>query len=254
MIFDIVIPLGPKEINNINTQISYIKQNVTGYNKIYIISYDSTIKIDDCIIVDENLFFIFKEFISNYFKQYNGKNNRNGWYLQQLLKLYAGLYIPDILDNYLVIDADVFFLRKTSFFHNDKPLYSFGDEHHIPYFEHMKRLDDCFDKYESRSGICHHMMYNKNYINEIFSIVESKHNKPFWQSFIECVEEHKKHHILFYESGASEYELYFNYITKHHKEDIIIRELKWCNVSKNSLADTYINSEYDYISICHWLN
>jgi len=68
------------------------------------------------------------------------------------------------------------------------------------------------------------------------------------------VEEHKNHNTNYLESGASEYELYFNYMFKYHKEDIIVRDLRWSNVSKNSLPDNYLLSDYNYISICSWIN
>jgi hypothetical protein len=120
MSFDIVIPLGPNEITRINEQIQHVKKNVIGYRNIYIISFQPNIIVDGCIIIDERIFEFKKNDIASYFVRYNGKNNRNGWYLQQLLKLYAGFTINGILDNYLVIDADVFFLNKTSFLEKDK--------------------------------------------------------------------------------------------------------------------------------------
>ena len=86
MSFDIVIPLGPNEISRIQEQIQYTKQHVIGYRNIYIVTCNTSIQLADCIIVDENIF-PFKEFIANYFAQHNGKNNRNGWYFQQLIKL-----------------------------------------------------------------------------------------------------------------------------------------------------------------------
>ena len=47
--------------------------------------------------------------------KYIKTNNRNGWYLQQLIKLYSGYFIPYILDHYLVIDSDVYFLKEIEF-------------------------------------------------------------------------------------------------------------------------------------------
>ena len=47
-------------------------------------------------------------------------------------------------------------------------------------------------------------------------------------------------------SGASEYEIYFNYMLKNHNDKIIIRKLNWKNCSNLD-----INSKYDYISY-HW--
>ena len=49
-------------------------------------------------------------------------------------------------------------------------------------------------------------------------------------------------------SGASEYELYFNYVVKNHKDAILLRPLKWKNTN---ILDTQNNDNYDYISY-HW--
>ena len=50
----------------------------------------------------------------------------------------------------------------------------------------------------------------------------------------------------FTESGASEYEIYFNYMLKNYSDKIEIRQLNWANT--NSLD---VDSGFDYIS-CHW--
>jgi hypothetical protein len=94
--FDIVICLGPNDVNIINLMINYTKNNIIGYRNIYIISYDHNIKIDGCIIINENLFPFNKDTIIH---------NNNKWYLQQLLKLYSSIIIDGILDNVLIIDA-----------------------------------------------------------------------------------------------------------------------------------------------------
>ena len=115
MSFDIVIPLGPNEISRFGRQIENTKKNIIGYRNIYIVTCNTNIKISDCIIINEEAF-PFKKFIEHYFSYYNGKSNRNGWYFQQLIKLYAGKLIENILENYLVLDADVFFLKPNTFY------------------------------------------------------------------------------------------------------------------------------------------
>ena len=252
MSFDIVIPLGPNEVSRFNEQIQYTKKNVRGYRNIYIVTPNLDVKIDDCIVIDENIF-PFKEFISNYFAKHNGKNNRNGWYFQQLIKFYAGRLIEGILDNYLIIDADVFFLKPTCFMQDDKPIFSTGDEHHIPYFTHMNLLHNSFSKVYDKSGICHHMLFSKKYTDELFCIVEEYHKKPFWQAFITSVSEHKNHTAYTVESGASEYELYLNYMVKNHKDNIIIRDLQWRNISANNFKNNQHDLNYDFVSVCHYL-
>jgi uncharacterized short protein YbdD (DUF466 family) len=251
MSFDIVIPLGPNELERISQQIDYTKKNVIGYRNIYIVTCNLDVKFDDCIMIDENIF-PFKSYIASYFAEYNGKSNRNGWYFQQLIKLYAGTIIKGILDNYLVIDSDVFFLKPIKFIEDEKFILSTGNEYHVPYFTHMKILHDSFVKVYDKSGICHHMLYNKNYINEIFNLVEEKHNKSFWQVFISSVIEHKNHSAFHPESGASEYELYFNYMIKNHPDKIIIRHLNWSNVSRYMFKNC-LNNDYDFVSVCAWM-
>ena len=253
MSFDIVIPLGPNEITRINEQIQHVKKNVIGYRNIYIISFEPNIIIDGCIIIDERIFEFKINDISSYFIKYNGKNNRNGWYLQQLLKLYAGFTIKGILDNYLVIDADVFFLKKTSFLENDKYIFTTSDEYHKPYFTHMNKLHDSFEKSHTKSGIAHHMIFNKNLIKEMFELVEAKYKKRFWVIFIENVEEHKKYPINRVESGASEYELYFNFMIKYHNDKMIIRNLNWSNISVSDYKNNTYNKNNNYISVCEWI-
>jgi hypothetical protein len=237
--FDIVIPVGPSDTSIIYHQIEYTKQNIVGYRNIYLIASDADLDISGCIIIPECIF----PFSIQTVTEYHTKNARNGWYLQQLLKLYAGSVIPNILDMYLVIDADTFFVKPTSFLCDNKPCYNFGTENHRPYFEH---IDKIFGKHiykvdAHKSGICHHMLFEQKYVNEIFSLVESIHKLPFWQVFLSNV-------VDITRSGASEYEIYFNYVLLYHKNEIVVRSLCWAN--STSLKN---KESYDYISV-HWYN
>ena len=212
-LFDIVIPIGPHDREVIKKQIIYTKKNIIGYRNIYLISYNPKIIVKGCITIDENIF----PFTIDTVKQFHGGRRRNGWYLQQLLKLYAGFIIPNILDRYLVIDSDTFFLKPTRFVRKKKCLYGYGDEDWKPYFIHMKRLDETFEKvFPKKSGICHHMIFEKKFIKEIIDIIEKNHGDKFYNVFL-------KHAEISSKSGASEYELYFNYIMKNHPNEIEIR-------------------------------
>jgi len=235
--FDIVIPVGPNDNDIIQHQLEYTKKNIIGYRTIFLICYDSLLQMEDCITVSENLF----PFSIDTVSKFHGKVGRNGWYLQQLLKLYAGFVIPDILDTYLVIDSDTFFLKPTTFIENNICLYNFGFEYHIPYFQHMQKLGEIFKKqFPDKSGICHHMIFEKKYIKEIFEIVEKEHHDLFYNIFLKNVTEVNG-------SGASEYEIYFNYMIYKNLDKIKLRKLNWINT--NSLSS--LEGEYDYISY-HW--
>jgi hypothetical protein len=224
--------LGPNDKGLIKDIIEHCKCNVINYRNIYIITAQENLDITDCIIVDEKKF-PFKISDINIIK------GRNGWYFQQLLKLYASFVIEDILDDYLIIDADTFFLKPTQFIENGVYLFNTGSEYNIPYFDHMKKLHPSLTKQMNCSGISHHMIFNKNILLSLFKMVSEFHKGiEFWKIFLNCVDNKQG-------SGASEYEIYFNYMLIYHKNLIKIRNLNWKNVSD------YIPDNYDYISI-HW--
>ena len=238
-LFDIVIPVGPNDRDIMEKQLKYTKKNIIGYRNIYLICYDPSINISNCITVDERVFPFTKAMIA----ESHGKTDFNGWYLQQLLKLYAGIVIPKILDRYLVIDCDTIFFKPTKFIDGGKCLYMHGSECHKPYFKHMSLMHENLTKVVRQSGICHHMIFEKKYIIEIIKMVERKHKKPFFHCFINFVLPEFKGKTM----GASEYEMYFNYIMKYHYNKIKYRELHWCNWRK----DKGNGPPYDFISY-HW--
>jgi len=237
ILFDIVIPVGPNDSKVIESMVSFTKKYIIGHRNIYLISYDPTISIKDCITINENIFPFNKESIGEII----GKHSRVGWYLQQLIKFYACFVIKEMLDNYLVIDSDTYFLKPTTFFRNSLPMYNFGTEYHLPYFNHMNKFHPALHKQSQYSGICHHMMFQKYILVELFNLIEYYHKNDFWKVFLLCINEKD---IL--GSGASEYEIYFNYLHIYHKKKFIIRPLIWENTS---VLNT--NLDADYISY-HW--
>ena len=234
--FDIVIPIGPNDIDVVENQVNFTKQNIIGYNNIYLVYKDTTLQVEGCTTIPESIF----PFSLTTVSQFHGERKRNNWYFQQLLKLYSFL-IPNILDTFLILDSDTFFLQPTTFVSGNKCLYNTGTEYHIPYFKHMEKVHPEFKKVHQHSGICHHMMFEKRYILEMFSMVESKHNDLFYNVFLQCVSESE-----YDTSGASEYEMYFNYMVSKHPDKIIIRNLKFGNVSGLT------NSNVNVYESCHW--
>lgn len=243
--FDIVIPVHSKDLERLSYQINYTKKNIIGYNNIYIVSNNTDNIIKDCILINEDVFpFNIKLII----EKYNINPKRAGWYLQQLIKLYAVFFIPNILENYLVIDSDTFFMKPITFMENNKLLFNIGTEYHIPYFTHMNKLHkSLYRNYKDKSGICHHMIFNKNtlimLINLICNSDDFNNNiTKFYDIFLKNIIQSEK-------SGASEYEIYFNYMIKYHPDKIKIRKLNWINYKKN-MTQNYFKSKhnYDYIS------
>jgi hypothetical protein len=238
MSFDIVIPVGPNDYNIISKTIDYTKRNVINYRNIYIVS-SADFKVPGCITIHESTF----PFTIDYIAKKVRCDQRAGWYLQQLIKLTAGNYIDGILDNYLVLDSDVYILKPTEFMQNNIPLFAYGNEHHLPYFDHMHRLHPSLSRQLDMSGICHHMLFTKKFVNELFQLVENNTGMIFIEAFLDNVT------IIGPDtSGASEYEIYFNFMIHYHSDCIKIRSLKWSNLRK--LCDA---SDEDFVAVHHYI-
>ena len=233
--FDLVIPYGPNEDWIIQRCIDSCKKYIENVNNIYVISYKD-IYLNNCIVVTENKFPFTKNYISN-----KTSKERAGWYLQQLIKLYIPRVISNITDNFLIVDADTIFYKKTRYIENGKLLYDTSEQHHIPYFEHMERLHPELKKYHTKSGICDQMMFNTDILEELLEMVESYNKKEFYNVFLDSITDKTG-------SGASEYEIYFNYMIYKHKDLIKERELK--KTTKNKYEES--NNTYNYITYHHY--
>jgi hypothetical protein len=241
--FDIVISLGLNDLELFSYQLKSLEANIIGYNNIYIITNEeigNQLKENNCKIINENIFPFSLKTIENIY----GVSSRNKWYLQQLLKLYAGFVIPGIMDRYLIIDADTFFFNPVSFIDDNKCCYNYSNQYHEPYFSHLSKLDEKLFKRNSHnySGICHHMMFETRILKEIMTKIENKHNDEFFKVMLKLVEPYH-----YNGSGFSEYELYFNYIINNHLNEIKIRKLNAKNFE--DIANNYEGmNEYDYVS------
>jgi hypothetical protein len=258
--FDIVIPVGPSDVEVLDGVVYHAKKNIKGHRNIYILTnpewYSEELlgKLyeNGCLIVNEREGFPFSYEDVEKLCVCEG---RTGWYYQQLLKLYANHGISDLLENYLVIDADTYFLNPTHFMEGNKPCYALGDEYHVPYFLQMSAMHPLFRKYHPRSGVVHHMFFQKQYVAEIVQLVENYHNTQFWKVFLDCAK-----YSTCPTSGASEYELYFHYMYHMHPEKIHIRELSWKNASKIDVTDyekcayVSVHNYYRKIQVCYPFN
>jgi hypothetical protein len=228
--FDVVVPVGPDDVIFIQKHVQYIQQNVMGFRNIYLISCDDTIRVPGSITISESIFPFSKTDIS-FPEVYIGDVlcNRNGWYLQQLLKMYSPFVIPGILENILVIDADTVFVRPSHFIQNNKFFYGFSNENHIPYFKHASKLHPSFTKTDpEKSGIVHYMGFQRKYLKKIMDMVEDLHKKPFWRVFLDEVD-------IMEGSSSSEYELYFHFMLRMFPEKIELRELTGKTVSSHDV-------------------
>ncbi len=246
MLFDLIFLVGKNDIDTFECYFKYNIKNIIGYRNIYIISpFD--IKIDNTILINDKIFPFNIEMIKKI--NNNLDDDRLNWYLQQLIKLYAVFIISDILDNILIVDADTFFIKPVNFIDNDnKILLNYCSEYFEDYFIHIKKLDsDIYKVDKDKSGITHHMMFNRDILIALFDKIETKHNKPLWEIMISLIDKEYKR------TGFSEYELYFNYCLLFHQDKIKLRKLYFNEIFNNQYSHIPLN-EFHYISNHKWLN
>lgn len=235
--FDTFIPVGPNDLKIVKSTISNNLNKIKGIDNVYVFSEHEKLKIKNTISLENDFF----PFDIRYIKDRLKNNIRSGWVYQQLLKLYFPL-LQNKKENVLALDSDIYFTKKISFFNSKKPIYTFSKEFHKPYFEHMKKLHPDFTRTINKSGISHHMVFNKTILKEIVAKVESFHSKQFYDVFLESIDQNQG-------ASASEYEIYFHFVTKNYNQKINLRELKWKNTDKLTFYDF---KNFDMLSLPHY--
>ncbi len=244
---DVVIPCVEKDLITLDLCIDGIKENGVKIRRVIVVSKNKL--TDQVEWFDEAAYPFSLEDVAGHLPHNDLQmhERRKGWYYQQLLKLYAPLVIPDISPNVLILDSDTIFLNPVSFLNEENGgMYNPGNEYNPPYFTHAARLIPGLSRlFPEYSGIAHHMVFQKPVIEDLFHRVESLHSAPFWQVFCQSVEPE----CLF--AGASEYELYFNYVFSRTSQTTI-RKLKWKNIQRLSEISSYQAQGLHYVSIHSW--
>jgi hypothetical protein len=236
---DAVVPLGPHDEGIVQTCIDSIYNHVAGIRYVFVIAH-RPIDLSNCIILQESDFPFKHEEIAALTSE-----KRAGWYMQQLIKLYAPILISNILENVLIVDADTIFYKRTRFMENNKYLFDRVAEFpHQPYFDHMLRLHPTFVPWRKNiSGITNCMILNKKFMLEMISQVETLHNTDFWRAYLEKV-------VLKEGSGAAEYELYFHWVMRNKADQVRLRPLQWHNQGQRTKIGVK-TGDWNYISY-HW--
>ncbi|MBM5783215.1 MAG: hypothetical protein FJ368_07350 [Pelagibacterales bacterium] len=244
---DVVIPAHKKDLEILNHAIEGIRKNGSNVRRIIVVSKEKYTNKAEWF--DESLYPFSYQEIS---ELVNG--NSVGWHFQQLLKLYSVLVIPNISENVLVLDADTIFFKKVKFFSDDNlPLYNLAkdknldkSEFHQASLSHIKKVlpeiaEKLPKKFENISGICHHMLFQKKLILELFSLVEKNDvdGDLFYKAFLKY--RTKSHSI-------AEYNLYFYFLVALHPEAYKIRMLKYKNTADTRFWKYLLFRKYHYCS------
>ena len=261
MQFDIVISSCKKDQFVLQKAIESIKQYIKDYRRIIVVSNEKLIDVEDVEWFDEKQYpFTMKDMYDYMDKLFpEDKRRRKVSYINQLIKLYAHKVIPDLLDNILIYDSDIIFIKETTFFEDNKPLYGnriFSLNSIQPYLNHHLKLHSSFDfknklninvylKKSGKfcSGVCHHIIYNKDIINEIIDFLEKEHGETFWKYYLKQVDTRDSDYTKHCEPANCE--LYYNYVNLFHPDKIKIRQITWFESPSNSNQENNIVNNYN---------
>lgn len=253
---DVVIPAIEKDLATLEYCIQGIKDNCQNCRRIIVVSPKKL--TDNAEWYPETDYPFSKDDVSLYlnrmdpiqaklFKQKT--DSRLGWYYQQLLKLCAPSVIPGISSNVLVVDADTVFFRPIEFLNEDGGgNYAVGQEYIKAYFKHSNKLLPGLKKvFADKSGVCHHMLFQKAVMDDLFFQVESFHKQEFWKAFCLCVNPSDLS-----KAGAADYEIYFNFAFSR-TDQAKIRPLNWRNSSDLHRIEYHSQAGYDFVTYHAWL-
>ncbi len=247
---DVVIPVHKKDAPTLELVIAAIKENIQDVRRVIVISKEQL--SENAEWVDEKQFPFTIQDVANELggKGGIGKNVRRGWYYQQLLKFYAHYVIEDLLDNILIFDADTLVNHPMKFIDEDGSLYMDIRDYGKPHFFYSVHLRNFlpmigkFDRYVN--PVVHHMVFNKEVIQDLFTTVEEHFQRPFWKAFSNVViTDHSKPLYLYL--GASEYTIYYHFCMKYHKDKYIERKITM-NEDATSLLDPK-STIFDFVSV-----
>lgn len=120
---------------------------------------------------------------------------RIGWFLQQLIKFYAGRVFG--LKDYVLLDSDIIWFNDVKFiaqladtnnasakYKGNKYFYATSNQYHPAYIATLPRISGVplhDHKPVFRSGIVHHMVIVQSVLDDLIDRSEKLHGLPFWQ-------------------------------------------------------------------------
>jgi hypothetical protein len=247
--FDIVIPCHPKDKESLVQAVKSLR-NLSKKRKIYIISPD---KID--LGIQDEYNYISDSLFDTYFTICEIKKRwliecpkfayRSSWIYQQLIKLFCYKVIEDLTESFIFLDSDTMILRDINFDTN-KFQFSIPKENHIPYKQSYKYMTGL--NAENFSFISHHMMFKKEYLDEMINYIENLHGKKFFEILLDSID----YRIA---SGFAEQELYGNWVYCKHREICEYRQLKSSDVNYIPSDEQMktLSQQFDLVSSHAWI-
>lgn len=174
-----------------------------------------------------------------------------GWYYQQFLKLEL---TRSLNNGYVLIwDADTIPLKNLKFISEaQEPIYYFGNENHVPYYEFNNRLLNLEKKF-LKSFIAQCLPVHTNDVIDLVQQIESTYQCDFVRSIINCIDPNGSLQQF------SEYELVGNFVMSKKEGNINLQPGLWERNGKdlyrfksnaiNIKFNMRLSGRFDFVSV-----
>lgn len=176
-----------------------------------------------------------------------------GWYLQQLIKLYA-VSACEPNEIVLIWDADTVPIRPLSFIDaQGRLVYYKSDEHHPPYFETIARLLGLGKKVDF-SFIAQCFVLRTSWFDAFCRSIEERHQTSWPNALLDSIDFEEG-------NGFSEYETLGTFISHYYPDQITYSEHEWLRLGNSTLGHiAFLNDhviaeqlrDYDFVSFEKW--
>jgi hypothetical protein len=149
---------------------------------------------------------------------------RAGWIYQQVLKLGVPEFIPDISAAYMLVDADVIWLRPWQIAIDDRIRFPYTQafEYHPPYRDAYYRLFGARPQ-APFSLTAHQMVYDQDLLAQMKRAIEERHGVAWWEAYVQAADPLEP-------SSISELDIFGLWVLDNHPAAASHRQLNYLNV------------------------
>jgi hypothetical protein len=249
-VIDVVIPAHPKDFPLLRHSVRGVLRYIAPLGNVFVVSPEPYEAQDDRVNwvpegeAERAGLPSVKEIDSDWVSRSPAATPRAAWIYQQLLCLGAGSYIESLARRYLVVDADVIFLRHVSFVEQDGRIpYSRAVEYNPVYLDAYRRLTG--EEPPSRDSFtAHHMLYDQELLAELFAQVEQLHREPWYWAYVHAADPAEA-------SAINEQDSFGLWMLGHHPELLRHRQLFWRDVAiiPTALGRAHLGLDYDFVAV-----
>ena len=250
---DVVIPAHEKDFDLLRHAVRSVLRHVSPVRRVHVVSSTPFRGMDDRVRWIPEPESSVVPTIADLRRTWTGRPgaqlDRAPWIYQQLLKLAAPAYVEPLTTSYLVMDADVVFLRPVSFDPDGcgRFPYSRSWELHAPYREAYRRLFGT-DAPTGHSFVAHHMLFEQSLVSEMLREIEDRHATGWADAILASIDAGQ-------ESAFSEWETYGWWLMDRHPDVPRHRQVFWQDVRvvPRRRERAVLGLDFDFVAAHRWM-